>query len=235
MGIENLNQSDTDGDAAGDDEGLKEALSAPDESEYITEGDGAKKPSPMVMAGLVLAVLGGGYLWYSRSGPSSAAAAAPGEDAAAQTVTKFLDGGTANVQMMEKMLRDTEKVVQQFLNYPSMKQVPLGELHTNPFRFHPPQIEGALPNESEALAKKRREEERQAVIKAVGALNLQSVIHSGSRKACMIDNTLYTEGEQLGGSDDLSSGAQAFIVERINPGSVIVKSGVYRFELRMQK
>jgi hypothetical protein len=226
MGIENLNQSEADG-SAGADDNLQDAMSEGGEGEYVTEGEsGAKKANPMVIAGLALAVLGGGYLWYSRSGPASAnAAGVPEEDAASQTVSKFLDGGTTNVQMMEKMLRETEKVVQQFLNYPSMKQVPLGELQTNPFRFRPPQVEGQVPNETEAQAKKKREEERQAIIKAVGGLNLQSIIHSGARKACMVNNTMYTEGQQV----------DSFIVEKINPDTVVVKSGVYRFELRMQK
>ena len=35
---------------------------------------------------------------------------------------------------MEQMLRNTEKVVQQFPTYPSVTQVPLDELKTNPFR-----------------------------------------------------------------------------------------------------
>ena len=78
---------------------------------------------------------------------------------------------------------------------------------------------------SETAAKRRREEERQAVLKAVGALNLQSVIHSGTRKSCMINNTLYTEGQQV----------DSFVVERISPDAVVVRNGVYRFELRMQK
>jgi hypothetical protein len=85
--------------------------------------------------------------------------------------------------------------------------------------------EDGKPSESETAAKKRREEERQAVLKAVATLNLQSVIHSGTIKSCMINNTLYTEGQQV---DD-------FVIERIDPGAVIVKNGVYRFELRMQK
>ena len=225
MGIENLNQSGADG-SAGADENLQDALAESGEGEYVTEGEGgSKKPNPLVLAGLALAVVGGGYLWYSRSGPASAAAGVPAEDPASQTVSKFLDGGTTNVQMMEKMLRETEKVVQQFLNYPSMKQVPLGDLQTNPFRFRPPQVEGQVPNETEAQAKKKREEERQAIIKAVGGLNLQSVIHSGARKACMINNTMYTEGQQV----------DSFVVEKINPGTVVVKNGAYRFELRMQK
>ena len=224
MGTENTSENQ-DGSSAGDGDSLKDALSDGGETEFVGEGDGAKKQSPLVVVGLALAVLGGGYLWYSRQGPASADAATVAADEASQTVSKFLDGGTANVQMMEKMLRDTEKVVQQFLNYPSMKQVPLGELQTNPFRFRPPQVEGEKVPESELAAKKRREEERQAIIKAVGAMNLQSVIHSGARKACMIDNTMYTEGQQVG----------EFVLEKINPGSVVVKHGVYRFELRMQK
>jgi hypothetical protein len=232
MGIENLNQSETDrGGAAAGDDNLQDALSGGDEG-YVTEGEGSKKPSPIVTLGLALAVVGGGYLWWSRGGPAGADAATPTEDPASQTVTKFLDGGTANVQMMEKMLRDTEKVVQQFLNYPSMKQVPLGELQTNPFRFRALPVEGQLPNAGDAAAKKKREEERQAVIKAVSTLNLQSVIHSGVRKSCMIDNTLYTEGQQVGAGEDPTS---LFIIEKIQPGSVIVKNGVYRFELKMQK
>ena len=51
------------------------------------------------------------------------------------------------------------------------------------------------------------------------------MIHSGTRKSCMINNTLYTEGQEI----------DSFVVERINPGAVVVRNGVYRFELRMQK
>ena len=226
MSIENLNQSDdasaADGGGGADD--VNSAGSGGGEGEYVSEESApAKKPSPLIAVGLVLALAGGGYLWKTHSGPADAAAAELQADEASQSVSKFLDGGTKNVAMMEKMLRDTEKVVQQFLNYPSMKQVPLADLHTNPFRFRAENADTGKPNESEAAAKRRREEERQAVLKAVGDLNLQSVIN-GSHKSCMINNTLYTEGEQIDG----------FIVEKINPGSVVVKNGVYRFELRMQ-
>ncbi len=221
MGIENINAGDESTAGAAD---LNDALSENGDAEFV--GDVAsKKPSPFMAFGLVLALAGGAYLWYSNRAPASADAATTAQDAASQTVTKFLDGGTANVQTMEKMLRETEKVVHQFLNYPSLKQVPLGELQTNPFRFRAPQLEGAVTTESEAALKKKREAERQLVLKAVANLNLQSVIHSGARKSCMINNSLYTEGQQV---DD-------FVVEKINPGTVIMKNGVYRFELRMLK
>jgi len=41
----------------------------------------------------------------------------------------------------------------------------------------------------------------------------------------MINNTLYQEGQQI----------DSFIIEKIAPAGVIVKSGTYRFELKMQK
>jgi hypothetical protein len=47
----------------------------------------------------------------------------------------------------------------------------------------------------------------------------------GARKSCMVNNTLYTEGQQVDG----------FTIEKIAPDSVIVRNGSYRFELRMQR
>ncbi len=59
----------------------------------------------------------------------------------------------------------------------------------------------------------------------LGCSNRASVMYSESRRACMINNTLFLEGQQCDG----------FTVERINPNSVIVKNGGYRFELSMQR
>ena len=98
-----------------------------------------------------------------------------------------------------------EKVVEQFLKYPSMTQVPLSSLKTNPFRFAAAKAPGET--ESEAAGKRRREEERVAMLKAVQNLNLQSVMHGGTRKACMINNTLVQEGQTIEG----------FAVEKIKP------------------
>jgi type II secretory pathway component PulC len=41
----------------------------------------------------------------------------------------------------------------------------------------------------------------------------------------MINNTLYSEGQQV----------ESFTIEKITPDSVIVKNGSYRFELKMQR
>ena len=158
---------------------------------------------------------------YKRQGPASAAAANVETAAAQQTIDNFLTTGPNGIKTMETMLHNTEKIVQQFLDYPSVPQVPLSALRTNPFRFSKPDAD-AKPDE--AAEKKKKEEEKSAALRSSQALNLQSII-SGNHRACMINNTLYTEGQQV----------DSFTIEKISPNSVVVKTGVYRFELRMQK
>lgn len=168
-----------------------------------------------------LAAIAAGVIWFMhvRNGPASASAANVAAQDADQTITQFLNSGTKNIEQMQAMLRNTESIVEQFRNYPAIKQVPLSQLQTNPFRFRP------MTNpEDENLAARKREEERNAAVKAVQQLALRSIMHSGAHRACMINNTLYQEGDQI----------DQFTIERITPDSVIVKTGVYRFELKMQ-
>lgn len=168
-----------------------------------------------------LAAIAGGVIWfmYVRNGPQAADAASLEAQDADQTITQFLSSGTRNIEKMQQMLRNTEGIVEQFRDYPAIKQVPLSQLQTNPFRF-------SILNDTKDpnLANRKREEERNAAVKAVQQLALRSIMHSGSHRACMINNTLYQEGQQVDG----------FTIEQITPESVIVKSGVYRFELKMQ-
>jgi hypothetical protein len=219
------NMNDQGGAGAGED--LSAAL-AGGETEFVATEE--KKPvvtQGMMYLLLLLAVGGGGtYYMYQRSGgPSSAAAATTAETAKAQqTITTFLASGSQGMKNMESMLKDTEKVVQQFNDYPSVTQVPLSGLQTNPFKFA--KADGASSAKAdEEAAKKKREEELQAGLKASQALNLQSIIHSGTRKACMINNTLYMEGQQV----------EQFTIEKINPGSVVLRTGAFRYERKMQR
>jgi hypothetical protein len=179
---------------------------------------------------VLLAVAGAGtYFMYARSGPQTASAAV--DPKAQQVISKYMTDRDKNLAGMKKMLRDTETVVKQFLKYPSVSQVPLSDLTGNPFRVvaAAPEKGAGDPGQAAALSeeqeRKRREEERAAVTKAVETLQLMSVMHGGARRSCMINNTLYTEGQQVDG----------FTVEKINPNAVVVRSGAYRFELRMQR
>jgi hypothetical protein len=185
-----------------------------------------KKPlskGTVAMFLILSAAAAGTYFMYVRTGPQTASASASPQ--AQQVIKQFMSDKDKNLVTMQKMLRDTESVVQQFLNYPSMTQVPLKDLKTNPFRVGSVEPGAPVANVDDAKEKKRREEERQAALRAVQALNLQSVMVSGNRAACMINNTMYTEGQQI----------DAFTIERIAPNSVIVRNDVYRFELRMQR
>src|SRR5688500_1008482 len=125
MSLEQDNTTSQDASAADSGEDLNNALSSNGETEFVGDTEAPKKNSTMVVVGLLVAALGGGFLLYKRGGPDAAEAAAAPEDQTTQVVSSFLDGGGKNVEMMQKMLRDTEKVVQQFLNYPSVKQIPL--------------------------------------------------------------------------------------------------------------
>jgi hypothetical protein len=210
---------------AGAADDLTSALGGGGETEFVVASDEKKPMNQQLLYLLLLVVVGGAvtFYMYKRQGPSSAAAATNAEAAkASKTINSFLTSGPGGIKAMQTMLKDTEKVVQQFNEYPSMKQTPLSELHTNPFRFSPVN-KGENPD-AEAL-KKKREEEKQAAIKASEGLQLQSIIHSGTRKACMINNTLYTEGQQV----------DQFTIEAIEKSRVIVRTGPYRFELRMQR
>jgi hypothetical protein len=200
---------------------MTEALAGGGEESFVVTDE--KKPINRTSLVLfVVVALGGGglYLMHLRTGPKSAEAA-PQTVQANQTITQFLSGGNTNLKTMEQMLRNTQKIVQQFLAYPSVNQVPLGQLKTNPFRQT-----SAKDGEtaSEADARKKRDDDKAAARRTAEGFQLQSILH-GTRKACMINNTMCVEGQQIEG----------FVIEKINPSSVIVRSGTFRFELQMQK
>jgi hypothetical protein len=188
------------------------------------------EPKPLnkgaLMMFLILVVGAGSvYFMHRKTGPKAASAASAETAEARKTISTFLSTGDASFKSMEMRLKTTEKIVQQFMTYPSATQVPLTDLHTNPFRAHPADDAADNAALSEAAQKKKQEEDRLGAKKAAEALMLQSVISSGTRKACMINSQLYREGETVGD----------FVIEKISPSSVLVKNGIYRFELRIQK
>jgi hypothetical protein len=218
--VQNNDQQQQDQNAGGED--LQSALSG-GETEFVATDEKKPATTQLLYLLLLIAVGGGGmYYMYKRQGPDSAAASTPEAAKAAQTINTFLTSGPGGIQAMKDMLKDTEKVVKQFLDYPSVKQTPLSALMTNPFRFAAPK---STPDADAEAAKKKKEEEKLAALKASESLMLQSIIHSGSRRACMINNALYMEGQQV----------DQFTVEKIEPSRVIVRTGSFRFELKMQK
>src|SRR5258706_5017281 len=170
---------------------------------------------------ILLTVAGAGtYFMYVRTGVPSAGAA---DDIKAQQVIKqFMTDRAKNPDAMKEMLRDTEEKVRWFRTYPGENQRPLT---ANPFRMTPLADAGTPAAPDNERDKKLREEERIPALKDVNSLQLQSVMHSEARKSCMINNSLYREGQEV----------ESFTIEKISPNAVIVRHGSYRFELRMQR
>jgi hypothetical protein len=194
-----------------------------DEAIVIPEARPSVSKGTVVLFAILIIGAVGFYVMYRQTGPKSASAAVAKETAAAKkTISTFLSGGDMNIKTMEALIKNTERVVQQFLKYPSKTQVPLADLRTNPFRLHEKPVTASHADDSD---KKKREEERLAVLKAVQGFQLQSIMYSDTRRACMINNVLYREGQTVDG----------FSIEKITQTSVVVKNGPYRFELTMQK
>lgn len=192
------------------------------EAEFVTTAP-TKQVSrgALVMGGILLMCGAGMYFMYQRSGHHPAAA--PETAAAATTINQFLSSGTDNVRQMKELLASTEKVVQQFLAYPGKAQVPVDRLLTNPFRLLLPKPSEQTAKQDEENHAEKLEKARIAVLTAAEKLELQSIIH-GRRKGCLINNTLYAEGQKVDG----------FTVEAINPRSVVISQDEQKFELTMQ-
>lgn len=180
-------------------------------------GAAAKKPNTQVMLLVGLGVVALAVVWFMffRGSPPAAQAALPADGG--NDIKQFLDSG--NINLMKQTLKDTEKVVQQFRTYPAQTQVPLASLKSNPFRELTPKNDGPTVKSGDDDEAK----EHARIVAAVAELHLQSIIR-GKRHACMINNTLYAEGDQVG----------IFTVKQVGTGKVVLESGKYRFELNMQ-
>ena len=206
-------------------QGVDDEADAVDDStdggDYVAEDKPNHRNALVIFAVLVLGI-GGIYLMRVRSGPQTASANEMDEDATKATIDTFLNDGGRSLRAMQEMIRDTEKVVGRFREFPSAAQVPLADLKTNPFRFS---TTLATENVDEELLKKRREEERRVVLVKVQALKVQSIVFGESHRMCMINNNPVNEGQEVDG----------LRVEQIRPNSVIVRGGAYRFEIKMQR
>lgn len=203
-------------------EDLSSTLGGGGETEFVVSSDEKKPMNQQLIYLLLLVLVGGGvtYYMYKRQGPATAAAATPEAAKAKKTINSFLSQPDG-IKAMKEMLKNTEKIVEKFNDYPSTKQVPLNDLQTNPFRSTKvaQKAPTANPNADAEAAKRKLEAEHEAATKAFQALNLQMVI---AHKACMINGTSYREGQQV----------DQFTVESIERDRVQLKSGPFEFTLK---
>jgi hypothetical protein len=220
MSVEEF-QDDASGPKNDSGQELTDVLAGSEDASFVATDE--KKPlnrTTLVLMAVVALGGGGLYFMHLRTGPSAATAATQSA-AANQTITQFLSNSDTSVKGVEKMLNNTQKIVQQFLKYPSVNQVPLNQLQTNPFRQAAAK-EGESVDDAEL--RRKREDEKIIVRRAADGLQLQSIL-LGTRKACMINNTMVIEGQTI----------DEFTIDKINAASVIISRSGFRFELHMQK
>lgn len=195
-----------------------------EEGEIAVAPETRKSSNNLVMLLAALVIFGGGGLMFMRMKAGPAKAAANTEAATAKaTINEFLTDGGKNLSAMRELLKNTEKLVQTFLNYPSTNQVKLEDLKTNPFRFSREKADD--PNAAAQAELKRKEAEKEAIVKAAQQIQIQSTLVSGKMHTCMINSKMYTEGQQV----------DSFLIEKITPEGIVVKRGEYRFELKMKR
>ena len=136
-----------------------------------------------------------------------------------EVVTNYLNGGKENRAELLGMLSSTDKLMQRCLADPDGAQISLSKLRSDPLGVAPV-VQSAASNAAQAH---ETDGARVAMLQQIEKLQVQSIVSSGERPACMIDNRLYREGEQI---DD-------FTIERIDQSEVVVRNGDYRFELRI--
>ena len=230
MSIEEIEQDarsegEPEGEAGGDESYNSEELG---DSAFVASEN--RKPISKTTVGMfavIIAAMGGMYFMHQRSGPAKADAA---DVRSTQVIKQFMSEKEKNFTLMQEMIKNTEAVVKQFTSYPSVKQIPLTDLHGNPFRITPVKPdENTAKARAEKEAKERAAAEASAFKKAVENLRLQSIVTSGSRKACMINNTLYMAGQTI------EADGVSLTIEKIAPNRVDVKSGTHSAQLSMKK
>jgi hypothetical protein len=186
---------------------------------FFSDSPKPNKNSMAIIGGLL--VIGAITIWfmYFRGGPASAQGGMAPSDGGSQ-IKQFLDSG--NINMMKQTLKETEKIVKQFRSYPGKTQVPIESLHTNPFRELEPKAQAAVITTNRDA--ERAEELHKQAIAAVAELHLQSIVRGSKVRACMINNTLYREGQQIG----------ILKIDQVATNTVILSSGQYRFEVKMK-
>jgi hypothetical protein len=229
MSIEDIEQ---DAQGQGDSDGGEESYDGELGDSTFVVGE-TKRPiskTTVIMFAIILCAKAGMYYMYKRTTASKADAA---DAKSTQVIKQFMSDKEKNFSLMQKMLKDTESVVNQFMTYPSLKQIPLTDLQANPFK-----MKGGKQEENDdakRLAKEAKEEaerieaEKRAFEKAVGNMRLQSIVTSGARKACMINNALYMIGQVI------EVDGVTLTIADIAPNRVEVRSGERGAVLSMKK
>ncbi len=187
-----------------------------------TSGKGRVNPINYVLVVLFAAGIGSVYLLSLRSGRPTASAAEQIAEAEVDAALDQLDA--ANNEKAE----ETSAVVDTFYFEAKQRQIPLGNLETNPFIYEAPgQGADLLGTDAkmENLAEIQRREELESRMQAVRGLKLQSVLMGSDGARAMISNNLVAEGQTVNG----------WTVKSIQPRQVILTCQDREYVLKLPR
>jgi len=129
------------------------------------------------------------------------------------SVLQRLDTTSADPKQGDVSVVRIEQLVREFDGYIRQRQVPLSQLHANPFQVTSAKVEAkAETNQKEVAAAATEEARRRQVLEAGARLTLGSVLVSGEKRFAVISGKVCTVGDVVCG----------FQVQQIEPNRVVL-------------
>ena len=183
------------------------------------------KDKKKVIVLVCLVVVGGGVVAFQflrgRSPATagacitSSSAVSPGATSVGEidSVLQRLDATSADPKQGDVSVVRVEQLVREFDGYIRQRQVPLSQLHANPFQVTSAKVEAkAETNQKEVAAAATEEARRRQVLEAGARLTLGSVLVSGEKRFAVISGKVCTVGDVVCG----------FQVQQIEPNRVVL-------------
>lgn len=208
-------------------EGQEGAAEGPLEEGFVEERSTAGRNAGMLLLGFAL--LGAGVIYFMRTKTGPSAAMANKEMAVAEkTINEFVTDGKGNIKKMHDLLHNTQGLVEIFKTHESKPQIKVEDLATNPFRFAAPKPD--LTDEQKRALEEEEKNKELARRKAKFEEDTNSYtigfILTGKKPSCMINQKMYTEGQELG---------NGVIVQKIASDGVLVSRDEFSRTLKTRK
>ena len=186
------------------------------------------KDTKKVIVLVCLVVAGGGVVAFqflrgrspatAVASVTSSSAVSPGATSVGEidSVLQRLATTSADPKQGDVSVVRVEQLVKEFDGYIRQRQVPLSQLHANPFQVTSAKVEAkAETNQKEVAAAATEEARHRQVLEAGARLTLGSVLVSGEKRFAVISGKVCTVGDVVCG----------FQVRQIEPNRVVLACG----------
>ena len=165
-----------------------------DGQDILVPSNSGKNVKQTTIILMVLFTIGACCLWFmiKKTAPDVAEAATNTEELKIESAIAKITG------IKTEMNKDMGQIVEKFNQFSTVDQVAVSELKKNPFRQEF-KIEVADNSGSDDQSNQRRAAAaRDKVSKEASELKLQSLMANGSQPCCMVNDKLYSVGDEIG-------------------------------------